>query len=205
MMTNILINNEKYEEKDNNLNLSNLSNNIYKRMTNEEIITDIILDGESYPFEQGMDLLDGEVSQYTSIAFKTSTSTELAFQALDSCNGYIENLNGKILELCKLYQEGHTEKANVLFNEVIDVLDLYIQLISSIFTTLKRSRPSLLSNNKEVQQLEIHLLSVLKALVPAKERNDIIMLCDLLEYELIDNLTQWKIKAIPNLKALRNL
>ena len=204
-MTNILINNESYSDKKEEKKLSDLSNSIYKTMGQEEIITDIVLDGESYPFDQDLDLLDGEVSQYSSIAFKTSTSTELAFQALDSCNGYIENLNDKILELCKLYQEGQVEKANILFNEVIDVLDLFIQLISSIFSTIKRSRPSLLASNKEVQQLEIHLLSVLKALVPAKERNDIIMLCDLLEYELIDNLTQWKIKTIPNLKALRNL
>lgn len=204
-MTSISINDETYKDQNKASNLADLSNNIYKKMNSEEIITDIVLDGEEFPFEQGMTLLSEEVSQYTSITFKTSTSTELAFQALESCNGYIENLNHKIMKLCNLYQEGKTEEANLLFNEVIEVLDLFIQLVSSIFSTIKRNRPSLLANNKEVKELEIHLLSVLKALVPAKERNDIIMLCDLLEYELIDNLTQWKIKTIPNLKALRNI
>jgi hypothetical protein len=47
-------------------------------------------------------------------------------------------------------------------------------------------------------------LSVIKALLPAKEKNDVVMLCDLLEYELIDNLTQWKIKVLPELKKLKN-
>jgi hypothetical protein len=40
-------------------------------------------------------------------------------------------------------------------------------------------------------------------LLSAKEKNDNIMLCDLLEYELIDNLTQWKIKILPELKKLK--
>ncbi len=58
--------------------------------------------------------------------------------------------------------------------------------------------------DESIQKLEIHLLSVMKALLQAKEKNDTIMLCDLLEYELADNLTQWKIKVLPELKKLKN-
>jgi len=92
-----------------------------------------------------------------------------------------------------------------MFGEVIEIMDLFVQLMSRIYKTVRKRHPQQLQATQTFQQLEIHLLSIMKALLPAKEKNDIIMLNDLLEYELIDNLTQWKIKAIPELKKLRDL
>ena len=45
----------------------------------------------------------------------------------------------------------------------------------------------------------------IKAINTAFKKNDIVMLQDLLEYELIDNLTQWKIQALPKIKKLNSL
>lgn len=185
--------------------LNQITHQITEQLDKEKIIIDIILDGETHPYHEDMPFVNEEISKFKSIAFKTVTSTDLAFQALDSCSTYIDNLSEKITELTKAYQASDFQKADILFSEVIDTLDLFIQLVSKIYSTLKRNRPSVISNTKGIQNLEIHLLSVLKALIPAKESNDYIMLCDLLEYELVDNLTQWKIKIIPNLKKLRNI
>ncbi len=52
--------------------------------------------------------------------------------------------------------------------------------------------------------LEVRLISTLQQLIPAKEKNDIIMLCDLLEYELVDILDEWKNKVIPELMKLKD-
>ena len=97
------------------------------------------------------------------------------------------------------------EMANNAFGDLIDILDLFVQLVASannhILKNLAQDHPL----KETVQKQEIHLLSVLKAALPAKENNDTIMLCDLLEYELIDNLTRWKITVIPQFKKLKNL
>ena len=42
----------------------------------------------------------------------------------------------------------------------------------------------------------------MKGIESAKNNNDYIMLNDLLEYELADNLTQWKLKILPRLKKI---
>lgn len=135
---------------------------------------------------------------------QTKNQIEYTFECLDSCSGYIDNLNMKIIKLSELYHCGEVDQANAIFAEVIEVLDLYIQLITKIYRNIRAFKKGHFQKSEEVQKLEIHLLSVMKAVLSAKESNDIIMLCDLLEFELIDNLTQWKIKVIPELKKTRS-
>lgn len=133
----------------------------------------------------------------------TANSIDLAFDSLNSCTTYIDHINGLIYRLIDEYQTGETTKANQTFIEVIELLDLYVQLMTKIYSSLRFHFKDKLVKDESVQNLEIHLLSIMKALLPAKEKGDVIMLCDLLEYELIDNLTQWKIKVIPELKKLK--
>jgi hypothetical protein len=209
-MTTVSVNNVEinYTDSDisNKQSLKSLSNTLLKeQLEAESVITHLMLDGTDYQYEEDSELLNESITNFNTINFQTVNSVDLAFQALDSCQDYIENLSENILKLSQAYQKSDFDNANALFADVIELLDLYIQLISKIYSTIRRNRPSLIENGQAIQNLEIHLLSVLKALVPAKENNDYIMLCDLLEYELIDNLTQWKIKIIPNLKKLRNI
>lgn len=174
-----------------------------QEIDNETVLVNLHVDGEVIPFEDGLDISQKLISDFNSINFETQSSAELAFEAVDSCNDYIDVLNEKILHLTKLYQAGESQKANEEFGDMIDILDLYVQLFAKIHSTLKRVVDLPKETSENIQKLDIHLLSVLKALIPAKEKNDIIMLCDLLEYELVDNLTRWKIKIIPNLKKLK--
>ncbi len=172
---------------------------------NEAIVTEISLDGTIYSIDDSSPILQKTIKDFQSINFSLRTSIELAFEALDNCHTYIDIIIAKVKTLTVCYQENNPDLANETFAEVIEILDLYIQLFSRIFKTIKRTYPNQIKEIKTIQGLEIHLLSILKAVLPAKEKEDIIMLGDLLEYELIDNLTQWKIKAIPALKKLQNL
>ena len=134
---------------------------------------------------------------------KTNASLELAFESIDSCFGYVDYITAQIQKLIGNYNQGNMDLANQNFVEVIELMDLYIQLVSRVYRVLRVELKSM-QKDESIQKLEIHLLSVMKALLQAKEKNDTIMLCDLLEYELADNLTQWKIKVLPELKKLKN-
>jgi len=204
-MTTLTLNNSPIKKDFNNSEALNvvIDHLFEKEIQKENVLVNIRIDGENIPFEEGFEVGQERLSTFSNINFEVQTSVELAFEALDSCNDYIDILNSKITELTGLYQAGNNEKADALFNETIDILDLFIQLFSKINSTLGRNLGEEKVDRKDIQNLEIHLLSILKALIPAKEKGDIIMLCDLLEYELIDNLTQWKIKVVPQLKALK--
>jgi superfamily II RNA helicase len=175
-----------------------------KHLNREQVITGIRVNGKLLSLEEENAYLNEKVSNFGSIDFQVQTTFDLAFEALDSCSSYIDVVTTNIRELIELYSGNKIEEANYKFSDIIDIMDLFVQLMSKINRTLKSHLNESYKKSPTLHNLEIHLLSVLKGLIPAKEKNDIIMLCDLLEYELIDNLTQWKIKAIPELKSLRS-
>lgn len=53
-----------------------------------------------------------------------------------------------------------------------------------------------------VKESHLHLLYVMKAMNQAREKQDYVALEDLIKYELKDNLTQWKIDLLPQIKKL---
>ena len=169
----------------------------------KEVITNIKINNKELSLEQEKEILLNPIKDFNDIDFTLKSSIELAFEALDSCSSFLDIAIKKIQELSGLYQQNKTEAANTLFGEVVEIMDTFIQLISKINNTLKNQSGKGFVKSNTIQKLEVHLLSVLKALIPAKEKEDIIMLCDLLEYELIDNISQWKCYAIPELKKLK--
>lgn len=164
-----------------------------------EVITSVTINGDKIPVDMLGDFRQVDLDLLNDPVFEIKSSIEIATDALNDSNLYIDTLTSKVMEVVSYFNENNTDSANAVFSELIDLIDLYIQLISKVHKTVKNHNPAYFKTNETIRNLEIHLLSVLKALIPAREKNDIIMICDLLEYELIDNLTQWKINAIPQM------
>ncbi len=86
--------------------------------------------------------------------------------------------------------------------KIVDAIELFIQGINNINKVIN----SFVQDNDKYKQdlynIKMHLLSIMKGIESAKNNNDYIMLNDLLEYELTDNLTQWKLKILPQLKII---
>lgn len=77
------------------------------------------------------------------------------------------------------------------------------------FVEITTLMTKILAQNKkieipEIKQSHVHLLFVLKAMNQAQQKQDKIALDDLIKYELKDNLTQWKIDFIPQMKRVTN-
>lgn len=206
-MTRISINKNKFEDDlSQNTTIEQILDRILNDKRNKEsVITNICVDGINYSIEESSPILKKTIENFKSINLHLCTNIELAFETLNSCHSYIDIIIDKIRVLITHYQEDKLALANKIFAEIIEILDLYIQLFSKIYKTIRYKYSSHNEEIEIVQNLEISLLSILKAILLAKEKNDIIMLKDLLEYELIDNLIEWKIKAIPALKKLQTL
>ena len=203
-MTNVTVNSRPLEHQLlTSSTVTDIINLIQSRNNGDEVLTGMTIDGERFECDGEHEIFRRNISKCTNIDFFFQKPIDLVFEALDSSGAYIDVISGKIMNLVGLYNEGKTQEANAKFGEVVEIMDLYIQLMSRIHRTIREELKDKFVKSQTIQNLEIHLLSVLKALVPAKEKDDVIMLCDLLEYELIDNLTQWKIKAIPELKQLK--
>ncbi|MGI4991334.1 hypothetical protein ACRXCV_01820 [Halobacteriovorax sp. GFR7] len=166
-------------------------------ISTNESITGVVIEDKTFPINEVGELLDYTLEELGYPSLQIKNSYELAFEALEDCNRYINELIDKILITTDEFNKGNIDQANLFFADLIELLDLYVHLITRIHATARKANKEYFSDKEVIKNLEIHLFSVIKALIPARENNDIVMLSDLLEYELIDNLKQWKIKAIP--------
>ncbi|MBT3979866.1 MAG: hypothetical protein HOE90_00855 [Bacteriovoracaceae bacterium] len=173
---------------------------LHRYATDEDVISSVLVDGQNVGDGESSPFWERKLSEFGEIDISFQNKIDLAFDALAACPDYIDTIILRINKLTGHYNKNEIDQANSCFAQVVESLDLFVQLLANVHHTLRTKYNKRLSSNKTFHQLEIHLLAIMKALLPAKEKNDLIMLCDLLEYELVDNLTQWKINAIPELK-----
>lgn len=210
-MTSVTINSKNFDyQKDVTTTVGEMINLLLENdLCHGQSITEVrldqtILDLHTLKNQNEHFILTSKIEKYEEIDFITKTSLALALEALDSCDEYLIVLAGKISTLLTLYREDKHDEGNRLFTEFLEIMDLFTQLMNQINHAIKTNSPDEYQKPESVTNLENELLYILKTLIPAKEKNDIVMLCDLLEYELMDNLNKWKIMAIPELKKAKN-
>lgn len=176
---------------------------IEEKMKKDELITQVRIDNQTVDLDNENEL-SRILKKGNIISFQVKSSLELAFESLKDCSEYINSTVFQIKRVVELYQKNEIQKGNSQFPDIIDSIDFFVRLITKIHRTILSSQTS---NNKElkkhIQNLEIHLLAALKNLLPAKEKVDLTLLCDLLEYELCDNLDQWSKEILPALDRLK--
>lgn len=145
------------------------------------------------------------ITDQDSIELFTKSKIELAFHLLDSASLFLEMLLNQTEKTSQLYQEQKYQEAKDTFMELTDTLSLFIELITNVHRSLRVETNYKLSNGFTIHQLQIHLLSILKAISSSFSKEDTIVLYDLIEHELLDNLKQWKINVIPELKNLKTM
>lgn len=122
-------------------------------------------------------------------------------ESLDSCITYIDTIAENFTLATNMYAKNEFEKGHNKFADTVNLLDLFIQLISKI-SNLLTDRTNQTEFKQTIKQHEVELLSIIKAMYQAQKKSDVVMLSDLIEHELIDNLTQWKIQILPFLNVL---
>ena len=127
-------------------------------------------------------------------AQKETILSDIIFETHELANKIIDQILATVTHL----QDDTNKKYIQKVSTIIQAVDTFVQSISFIVKNAED-----FDNDYHAlpfKQLHIHLLSVMKAINTAQNTQDYIMLADLLEYELKDNLTQWKILIMPTLR-----
>ncbi|MFZ4712998.1 MAG: hypothetical protein ACOYL6_04785 [Bacteriovoracaceae bacterium] len=185
--------------------LKDLVNHVaQKHIGSETMITGVKINQENI-YGSGIFSDERSFGPNDQIQFFTQNRLELVFHLLDKSSLYLDQLIDKTSKVSAFYAQGLIDQADLIFLDLMDTMDIFIELMTNIHRTVRIELSAKMSSGKSFHDLEIHLLSVLKAVLKAKEKQDIIMLYDLIEYELLDNLKQWKIIAIPELRNLKTM
>ena len=126
-------------------------------------------------------------------------SEAMVKEAFDLLPKYINHIQNSSKDLASriFNEQAYSEDLGPLIDKVSSLIRLFSIVHSEAKLICQDS-----SSNESVKGIKIHLLSLLKAIKSAYLDQDRILLADLLEYELQDNLTQWKISVIPMLKRM---
>jgi hypothetical protein len=170
-----------------------------------EYLSSLAINGEVIENFNQNTILNKPLSEIQHIQLETSNSKSILLETIDDLPKYIDQLLETISLAVKFSQNDQYKLTETLLLEIIGKIDAFIQLISHIHQSLTVVSDEKLKSGQTIKQLEIHLLSVVKAVLVAQKREDQVMLIDLLDYELKDNLTQWKIIAIPQIKKLNTI
>jgi hypothetical protein len=142
------------------------------------ILKQILVNGteveEKYLSEKLIDKEDIQV-----IKFVTQRTDELIKGTLNQIDEYLHKLKDGIEETVDLFRTGETNKANKMYQQIIEGLDWYIQVTTKILSLLNTEGLKKKGNNKLNDLNEI-----LGEIMEAQENEDTVLIADILEYEI---------------------
>jgi hypothetical protein len=153
----------------------------------------------------GKELVDGEEAKLSAmqlgamgaIDVETANPADLAYETLDTLDLYVDRMADGIRKAAGFYKAKNLISADSCFGKAIDSLDLFVQTIGGVKLTLR------IGLNTQVALVEADLISIMNDLLDAKRQNNYVYMAELLEKELISNLTEWKEKIFPLLRNIR--
>jgi len=114
------------------------------------------------------------------------------------CETDIEKIGEGIAAYIKLGSKGQFDSLDEIFLEIVENLSNFIKASSALKIYLKQMDD--FNKDSPFIVLQFQLLTLLNRLSQAKQRNDLTLIMDILEYELFENLIRWKQEVLNLLK-----
>jgi hypothetical protein len=126
-----------------------------------------------------------------SIEITTETPVRLVGKILDEGENYIDGLRDCLMKVAGHFTSG-SECAADSFAEAVQGLQWFVQMTDFIECTLNLDFQKLLRNGRPVAEYVNSLNGILQEIVNAQEGSDPVLLADIIEYDLVPHLEEWK-------------
>lgn len=126
-----------------------------------------------------------------SIEIKTESPVCLVGKILDEGQNYIDGLRDCLMKVAGDYSAGR-EGADSTFSEAVQGLQWFVQMTDFIECTLNLDFLKLTFNDRKIADYVNNLNGILIEIINAQEADDPVLLADILEYDLVPHLEQWK-------------
>jgi hypothetical protein len=126
-----------------------------------------------------------------SIEITTETPVRLVGKILDEGQNYIDGLRDCLMKVAGNFTSG-SECADNSFAEAVQGLQWFVQMTDFIECTLNLDFQKLTRNGRPVGEYVKSLNGILQEIVNAQEGSDPVLLADILEYDLVPHLEEWK-------------
>lgn len=199
-MATIEVNSHKFNLNERNyLNLKSLIPKLQKEFPIDQFsLHDFKINGQQIDINSEDPKLVRPIESNDYIQISFNSTQNIIADVLNDLTGLTDKVLNKIQQTAEEFKTDNDQTAMLQLSTIIDAVDLFIKTVNYTYSTLSDKED--LEELLPIKELQIHLLSIIKAIHSANQKSDYIMLTDLLEHELKDNLTQWKILVLPILK-----
>ncbi|MGK7345956.1 MAG: hypothetical protein ACNS63_09135 [Candidatus Nitrospinota bacterium M3_3B_026] len=165
-----------------------------ERFGPDEVITDIVVNGERLEPEEAADFaVDAPLGQISSLSLTTASSPQAkGAQLLAEMGEYLKRLTGGMSLLADTFRVGKPEEANTLLVDALSGLSAFVELLQTAKMLSRTDLSSLTLDGESMTSMEEKLLGVLTDFKEGQEAGDWVTVADLLEYELAPQLDWWK-------------
>jgi hypothetical protein len=162
------------------------------------LIQKLSVDGQNF-FDLGPELLDqllsdpNQLETVRLIEVFTSTPIRVANETVEGALAYLDKLIAGVKTIAEHLRMGNLEEAFKLYRPAIEGVCWTIELLSTLEKVFQLDYGSETFNGVSVRWHIQALVGNITRLVDAQEKNDWILMADVLEYELADAFAQWKL------------
>jgi hypothetical protein len=183
--------------------VSNLEQILLKIMSDYlksgNIITRVRLNGMVYSEERPHDAARIKLSDIKTLEIDTMAADEIAWQFLENGGEQLGPIIESAQKVSELFRIADESEANDQYAELLETLRLFLRMVAEVKEVLDIDLAAIHFQNGTVQDRIHRLLEIMDQMLHVQEEDDWIMLADLLEYELVPLLEEWK-SILPLLK-----
>jgi hypothetical protein len=125
------------------------------------------------------------------IEITTESPLRVARNIIAEGENFIEGLQDYLVRTAGHFSSD-SERAGRYFDEAVKGLQWFVQMISFIEKTLRLDFNRLSLNGTSIEEYVLRLNSIFQEIVNSQENFDPVLLADILEYDLVPHLEEWK-------------
>lgn len=157
-----------------------------------DFISVISVNGEEVSEKQQAALVKRPVSEIESFEITTENPTDLSIRTLEKMDEFVDSLIALLESSSDKFRIEDETIANKHFLTSVEALQTFVDVIIKIKTLNALDYKDILYNSKPVLEKEEALLRTFNSLRDLQEGRDWISLADIIEYELVPLLHDWK-------------
>ncbi|MBE9531906.1 MAG: hypothetical protein IME98_03780 [Proteobacteria bacterium] len=184
-MTELYIDDNKieYEDTDNNSTVGDFIREVEKELFDvKQLIIGVEVDGDPAEDIYARELLDSPVAEHKEVRLSTAPLKVLLDEGIKVCNQYIPHIKGAIGVIIETLRAGKNDESFSLMPGLFDALNEFVRTLAVINSNVVRFNLPLFKEppTETYEGLVAHLGEMLTA----RDSGDLILVGDLLEYEI---------------------
>ena len=170
-------------------------------LTNEanKVIMEIEVDGEIVPLEERQKYESRPLENIKRVNLVVEGKLQMSLFALAEAKRMLPEFSVKLSEVSGLLMAGQKNKAMTIFANSLDTWRKIISYLKTVRVAYKLDLTNVTYDGKNIEDKNTELLKSLQEIKVALEKEDVVALSDLLEYELISQIDE-QVKIIEKIE-----